>query len=327
MVCLRFTTKMEYIISMKNDIIETLSYIRQNMTAENIEQFYVNFAPESALEKMDTANAETEGRNAFTAFESHKYYEMAIQLDKRSRLHIGNRSYVLCKNQFCIIPREERHRLQWDTSSQQSANMLWISITGEILRTSYSIYTDKGRSKFWGTDLHMPGNFLLGEICSEREAGGPGSTEAIVCYLKSLFSFLLQKLNFDGEFAGHSWTNAVVSELQEYMKDHLHAAISLHELSGYVSLSPNYLSKLFKQVTGETITNYFQNLKITKSIEYLADPTIPLSRISENLGFYDQFHFSKVFKTFTSMSPSQYRSTLMAQDGGREKKTQETPQN
>ena len=297
---------------MKRDIIEALSYIRNNLTAENLEAYYVNFRPEHASQQ----DAIPESHHAFTAFESHKYYEMAIQLDRHSRLQIGQRCYVLSKNQFCIIPCEQLHRLQWGASSEHSANMLWISITGEIVRTSYTFYSDSGRSKIWGSDLHIPGNFIIGEILAEQSAARSGSTEAIVSYIHAFLSLLLQKLNFDGESSGHMWTNSVVSELQEYIKAHLNAGISLQELSGYISLSPNYLCKLFKQVTGETITHYIQNLKITRSIEYLADPSIPLSQIAEDLGFYDQFHFSKVFKTYTCMSPSQYRNTLAAPDAG-----------
>lgn len=297
---------------MRRDIIETLSYIRNNLTAENLEAYYVNFRPEHAAQQ----DAIPESHHAFTAFESHKYYEMAIQLDRHSRLQIGQRCYVLSKNQFCIIPCEQRHRLQWGASMEHSANMLWVSITGEIVRTSYTFYSDSGPSKIWGSDLHIPGNFIIGEILAEQSAARPGSMEAIASYIRAFLSLLLQKLSFDGESSGHMWTNSVVSELQEYIKAHLNAGISLQELSGYISLSPNYLCKLFKQVTGETITHYIQNLKITRSIEYLADPAIPLSQIAEELGFYDQFHFSKVFKTYTCMSPSQYRNTLVAPDMG-----------
>ena len=60
----------------------------------------------------------------------------------------------------------------------------------------------------------------------------------------------------------------------------------------------------------ETITNYIHDLKIAKATEYLADPSLSLSEIAERLGFYDQFHFSKVFKVYTNTSPSKYRSTL-----------------
>ena len=302
--------KSSILYNMISGIIETLTHIRNNLTAENLEEYYINFHPEHAAQQT----ALPESHHAFTAFESHKYYEMAIQLDRHSRLQIGQRCYILSKNQFCIIPCEQRHRLQWGAFSEQSANMLWVSITGEIVRTSYTVYSDSGRSKVWGSDLHIPGNFIIGEILAEQSAPRAGSTEAIVSYLQAFFSLLLQKLNFDGESSGHTWTNAVVSELQEYIKAHLNGGVTLQDLSGYISLSPNYLCKLFKQVTGETITHYIQNLKITRSIEYLADPSIPLSKIAEELGFYDQFHFSKVFKTYTCMSPSQYRNTLASAD-------------
>lgn len=296
-----------YDADMKSTIAEVLSYIRDEITPQTLERFYINYRPDHTSVDIP------ENGQRFTELESHHYYEIAIQIEKQSCLQIGSRCYVLSKYQFCIIPRGEQHRLQGVAFSEHTANMLWISVTGEIVRTGYTTYSDTGRSKLYGTDLYIPGNFVIGEICAEQAAGGPGSAEAITSYLKMFFSLLLQKMRFDNESTGHAWTNAVVSELQQYIKDHLHESLPLQELSGYVALSPNYLCKLFKQVTGETITNYIQNLKISRSVEYLADPSIPLSEIAERLGFYDQFHFSKVFKAYTSMSPSKYRAALTQQ--------------
>ncbi|MEG1524351.1 MAG: AraC family transcriptional regulator [Clostridia bacterium] len=292
---------------MKDMIIETLSCIRKHLTAENIGSYFVNFysptdSPQSALDLKDGT--------IFTPRESHKYYEMAIQLYLDSLLQIGDRYYTLNKNQFCIINHDESHRMSWDATTKQAAGMLWIGITGEIVRTGYTVYFDTSRSKVWGSDLHVPGSFIIGEIFNERESAQPGSVEAVVSYISAFLSLLLQKLNFDGESAGHSWTNKIVCELKDHIKEHLDSSLSLQDLSNLVSLSPNYLCKLFKQVTGETITNYIQDIKINKSVEYLANPSLSLSEIAEMLGFYDQFHFSKVFKSFTHMSPSEYRNTL-----------------
>lgn len=289
---------------MKNRIAEALTLIRDALTPETLEEFYVNFRP-----KQPFAAPMDEGAS-FAELEAHHYYEMAIQIHKQSSLQIGDACYALHENQFCIIPRGVQHRLQTVACDGDYANMLWVSITGEVVRTGYSIYSDAGWSKLYGADLYVPGNFIMGEICDEQAAGRPGSAAAIASYIKAFLSVLLQKMSFDGESAGHSWTNNIVSELQEYIRGHLHDPLPLQQLSGHVSLSPSYLCKLFKQVTGETITNYIHDLKIAKATEYLADPSLSLSEIAERLGFYDQFHFSKVFKVYTNTSPSKYRSTL-----------------
>lgn len=316
---LGFPPRPWYTYHMKNGIVEALTAIRDNLAPETLEEYYVNFRPTRSSIEIP------EGASSFSELEAHQYHEMAIQICKRSCIQIGERCYQLKANRFCIIPRGVRHRLQDVACEGDQANMLWISITGEIVRTGYTIYSDAGRSKLYGTDLYIPGNFIIGEICAEQEADGPGSAAAIASYVRAFLSLLLQKMSFDGESAGHSWTNNIVSELQEYIREHLHEPLPLQELSGYVSLSPSYLCKLFKQVTGETITGYIHNLRIARATEYLADPSLSLSEIAERLGFYDQFHFSKVFKAHTSMSPSKYRSALTPQGAKLSEKDVQSP--
>ena len=101
-----------------------------------------------------------------------------------------------------------------------------------------------------------------------------------------------------------------MAELQNFIKEHLMEPFTLKDLSNHVSLTPSYVCKLFKQVTGDTITYYTHKLKTDKAIEFLSETNMSLSEIAETLGFYDQFHFSKVFKAHVGVPPSKYRSGL-----------------
>lgn len=289
------------------EIVDVLTFIRDRISPLTIENFYVNYRAAPSSEGRELG--ETRAKSPMVEF--HRFYEIAIQIDQTSSLQIGNDLFHLLQNQFCIIPREVSHSLKKVSYSKKPAKILWVSATGEIVRTSYSIYSKNDQRKVYGADLYIPGSFFLGEICEERVMKRAGSAEAISSYLQAFFSLLIQKMSFDGELAGRVWMNSVVNELQHYIKERIHESLKLQDLSDHVSLSPNYLSKLFKQVTGETITTYTQSIKIARSIEYLSDPTISLSEIAERLGFYDQFHFSKVFKAYTCLSPSNYRKAFL----------------
>lgn len=299
---------------MKERIIHVLNHIRSHLTPENLNDLFRNL--HLGQETPQIANIRSEQLrpdDAFTDLEEHNYYEMTIQLDKHTLVQIGQNYYDLAPGQFCIIPPGTLHRIKWGSSADPTANMMWISITGEIVRTSYTIYSANTRSKIWGSDLNIPGNFLIGEIFLERQKNRAGSAEAILSYVNAFLSLILQNVNFENESAGIGWTNAMVTELQEYIKAHLSAPLSLADLSAHVSLSPNYLCKVFKQATGETITHYTQNLKIEAAIELLKDDSLSINEIAERFGFCDQFYFSKVFKSYVCMSPMQYRKSLRAQ--------------
>lgn len=291
---------------MEKEIVEVLKYIRDNISAETFDAFYVNNRVENASGLLK------EDLKSITEMETHHFPEMAIQIDKTSCLQIGNYLYTLNKYQFCIIPHGEQHCIRYIRSASHTASMLWISITGDIIRAGYTMYSKTKRSKIYGADLQLPGGFLINSILEEQRMGRAGSQEAVLSYIKTFLSLLLQKLTFEADAGGHGWAENVVNELQEYIREHLLEPIRLQDLSNHVSLTPSYVCKLFKQVTGDTITYYTHKLKIDKAIEYLSESNMSLSEIAEVLGFYDQFHFSKVFKVHVGVPPSKYRSGLTA---------------
>ena len=297
---------------MQRHIVRVLKEIRSRLTPETLNDIFRNLAYHADVKKQDRPEP-ARPEEGFTAFEEHNYYEMTVQIDKHTLVQIGSAYYDLVPGQFCIIPPGVSHRIKWGSSTDPTANMMWISITPEIVRTSYTIYSKNTRSKIWGSDLNIPGNFLISEVFAERQKDREDSPEAIVCYIQAFLTMILQNLNFQNETSGLGWTSAMVSEVQEYIKAHLGSPLSLNDLSAHVSLSPNYLCKVFKQVTGDTITHYTQNLKIEKSIEMLRDDSLSVGEIAERLSFCDQFYFSKVFKSYVSVSPQQYRKSLRMQ--------------
>ena len=60
---------------------------------------------------------------------------------------------------------------------------------------------------------------------------------------------------------------------------------------------------------GITIMNYAKKIRIERAKVLLLTTNESILEIALTLGFHDQSHFYKVFKSFTGMSPSKYRNT------------------
>jgi len=88
----------------------------------------------------------------------------------------------------------------------------------------------------------------------------------------------------------------------------LYEEIKLSDLANLVNLHPNYLSFLFKQEVGKTLTEYIQQSKIEEAKTLLSFSDYSLSEISTMLNFHDQSHFSTVFKKITGISPRKYKN-------------------
>jgi AraC-like DNA-binding protein len=72
-------------------------------------------------------------------------------------------------------------------------------------------------------------------------------------------------------------------------------------------LSAPYFSTVFKEEMGENLSNYLNRLRVDRAAKLLIETDLSLSEIAGSCGFEDQSWFSKIFKSYTGLSPGKYR--------------------
>ena len=93
-----------------------------------------------------------------------------------------------------------------------------------------------------------------------------------------------------------------------FIKENFTRKISLHEVAKIAGLSAPYFSTIFKEEMGENLSKYINRQRVQKAGRMLLETDLSLSDISNACCFDDQSWFSKIFKSFTGISPSKYRS-------------------
>jgi two-component system response regulator YesN len=86
--------------------------------------------------------------------------------------------------------------------------------------------------------------------------------------------------------------------------------LSLDEVSKIVNISPYYFSKLFKEETGENFIEYVTEARIRGAKELLADPGISIKEVCAMSGYSDPNYFSRIFKKYEGVTPSEYRENM-----------------
>ncbi len=99
----------------------------------------------------------------------------------------------------------------------------------------------------------------------------------------------------------------IVHQCIQYINTHYSEKITLESLSYQVYLSPTYLSRVFRQETGETVTEYITRVRIDRSKELLRHKSMSIATVAQLVGFEDQSYFTRVFKKRVSISPLRYR--------------------
>jgi two-component system response regulator YesN len=103
---------------------------------------------------------------------------------------------------------------------------------------------------------------------------------------------------------------SVILKAREFIGQHYgDQDISLHTVAFHVGISPNHLSTVFSQDTGENFIEYLTRVRIDKAKQLLENTAMKNADIAEKTGFTDPHYFSFIFKKNTGLSPREYRNS------------------
>lgn len=103
-------------------------------------------------------------------------------------------------------------------------------------------------------------------------------------------------------------------EAINYIRDNLSLKLTVQNIADHLFVSANTIDYHFKKETNKTVSQYVHLLVNLKARELLINTNLSIKEIAEELGFCDQFHFSKRFKKRFKKSPSEYRKTFIEND-------------
>ena len=99
----------------------------------------------------------------------------------------------------------------------------------------------------------------------------------------------------------------VIAKVQRYIEDHLSGDLSLTQIGEAVGHNPSYLSRLYKQVTGEGLSESINAARLAKAKQLLKETTDKIHVIAAAVGFSSPPYFYRFFKKTTHLTPQEYR--------------------
>ena len=137
----------------------------------------------------------------------------------------------------------------------------------------------------------------------------PVNYSALMECFERLRSQFDEETRSEAEVPAGFWTQ-VVDDVTAYIQSHMRDA-TLERAAERVHLSPSYLSRSFKEKSGEGFAGALLRLRMEKAMELLRDPQNKSYDVAYFVGYDNPKNFSRAFKAFYGQTPTEYRKAAL----------------
>jgi len=103
--------------------------------------------------------------------------------------------------------------------------------------------------------------------------------------------------------------NGKIERVKSFLRRNYHKKVNLEDAAEIVCLSPKYLSRIFKENTGESFSEYRLRFKIEKAKELLEVTGQTVNEISYKMGYNNLESFIRIFKKLEGCTPTEFRDS------------------
>ena len=264
----------------------------------------IPFATSSRNHKKNTVE-----KNIVSISHNHKEFEAMCILDGMAEMNINSEKYMVSKGDVVIIPPYLLH----NTIIFSNCNFKHYCMCFDmkiINDTKLKDIAEKGRLKIpfviKENDKISKKLFLFlkdAYIANEKKKNG---WELKVIGNISLFFSLLMENNYISEENVFLEANRFCSHVLEFTEKNYDKEISTADAAKMFYVSISYFCRKFKKIFGISFQDYLCMYRIEKSKILLKTTELSISDIALSVGFNSFSYFSKMFKRYTGITPTQY---------------------
>lgn len=262
---------------------------------------------------------EKKHENVSTIFNTHWHEHLQFLYVKAGEALLGceSKKIHMIPEDFVVINSNELHYMD---SLCKGLNYYIIRVDLSVL---FSSTIDSCQTKFL---LPMEQNLIsfknlirkdkeviecANKIIYEYFSRKVGFEFAIKSYLLKLFVILIRNY-IEKTFSKEEYIRRMnrikrLDFILKYIEGNFTDKITVQKLAEISHVSIYHFCRLFKKITGKTLIEYVNELRINKAILLLRNEDLNITEIALNCGFSDANYFSRIFKKYKGISPSEYQ--------------------
>ena len=217
---------------------------------------------------------------------------------------MAGRRHEVAEDQLLVIPSSTPHI--YGASKKQPWTIHWFHAVG----SNVPFYLEKLEVTKDKPVVRLGGDVQLFSLFEDVLEGlEHGSTLTHLTYAAHSLAHLMGVIlrHKDEFWHGEGDIKERITKSIDFMKQHLREPLRIATLAAVVNLSRSHYTEIFRRVTGYAPLMYLNHLRMQRAVQLLNSTNLSIKTISEQLGFSDQFYFSRAFTKLHGHSPSEHR--------------------
>lgn len=230
---------------------------------------------------------------------------------------IDDKKYTLKKGQVLISNPGVYHKELFDINT--NCRELHIGLSNiALFNSNMKDYIDIGDTNILTLNKYKDEILkCCDEIIEEQKNSNLAYPFMLKAIVMKLLILLHREIEVDtSETTNHDFTfksrekKALVENITSYLSKNYVNDISLETLSKNMYLSSVYISKIFKDIMGDSPINYLIRIRLSKAKELLEESNLPIKTVAKMVGYSDPYYFSKLYKKYYGISPTKAKGVV-----------------
>ena len=227
-----------------------------------------------------------------------------VVLSGSGTFYYGDDEWSLATGDCVFVDCRKRHG--HETMQEDPWTLSWCHFNGGSLPGIYDKYVERGGRPVFHPEEVTEFRQLIGDIFLLAS----GKDYIRDMRMNEKLGILLTKI------MEYSWPEderlekgkkSVLESVRGYLDEHFQERVLLDDLAEQFFVNKYYLTRIFKEQYGVSISSYLQNLRISQAKKMLRFTDMSLEQIGAECGLATGYYFSRVFKAVEGMAPSEYR--------------------
>jgi AraC family L-rhamnose operon regulatory protein RhaS len=268
-------------------------------------------------------------RSSVSPSHRHHYFELLYILEGAGSHTINNNQYPYSKGNLFLLTPDDTHSFEISSDTRcciidftkglfakrHRSQMDRAEMTEFFVSMEYIFHNHQNLKGYIAMNQQESGltNGLIAQLIMEKEQPRIYSgiiTQNIVFLLLNIIARSIQE-NIAGELKNKGTKN-IVHELTTYIQQNIYKKelLKIDSLAKHFNKTPDHLNRYFKQQTGITLKTYINRYKLRLVETRLRYSDLNISEIANELGYTDESHLNKIFKSAFGQTAKEYRKTF-----------------